>query len=373
MRRKRSAPALPILASLALAVAGGGTAAASDVRGAPTAQANGGAFRQVNLVSDLPGMAQLTDANLVNPWGMAAGPTTPLWVNDNGTDVATLYRGAVNGGRIQVLPLVVDVPNGAPTGIVFNPTSGFVVKRGGTSDAARFVFDSEAGTVSAWSPNVPPMTQAQSEFTSQTAIYKGLALAEQTASGPLLYAANFHDGRVDVFDRAFQRVSVPGGFTDANLPAGYAPFGIQELNGRIYVTYAKQDADRKDDVAGLGNGFVDVYDKAGNLVKRLISRGNLNAPWGLVIAPHGFGPFGGDLLVGNFGDGRIHAYDPQTGEARGTLTGTDGTPIQIDGLWALRFGNGVTGGPNDLLFSAGIQDETHGLLGELISKAGARG
>jgi uncharacterized protein (TIGR03118 family) len=367
VRLRPSVPVLPILASLALAVAGGGTAAASGVHGAArTAQADGNAFRQVNLVSDLPGRAQVTDKNLVNPWGMAAGPTTPLWVNDNGADVSTLYSGGLNGGPVQINPLVVNIPDGAPTGLVFNPTSDFVVKRGGASGPAAFIFDSEAGTVSAFSPKVPPLTQAVSEFHNDTAVYKGLALAD-TGSGPRLFATNFHDAKVAVFDRNFQPVSVPGGFTDPNLPAGFAPFGIQQLNGRIYVTYAKQDAARHDDVAGPGNGFVDVYDTQGNLIKRLISRGNLNSPWGLVIAPNGFGKFGGDLLVGNFGDGTIHAYDPQTGEGRGTLLGTDGNPIQNDGLWTLRFGNGVTGDANDLLFSAGIQNEQHGLLGELLA------
>jgi uncharacterized protein (TIGR03118 family) len=328
----------------------------------------GNAYHQTNLVADLPGLAQLTDPDLVNPWGLAAGPTTPVWVADNGTDRATLYPGFVNGSPISKAPLVVTIPGGAPTGQVFNPTPGFEVGSGPASGPALFLFDSEAGLVSGWNPGVPPpppSTQAQVGASVPHASYKGLAIAT-TSAGTLLYAADFHRGRIDVFDQGLERVRLSGRFRDPKLPRGFAPFNIQELGGRLYVAYAKQDADRADEVAGPGLGFVDVYSTRGHLLHRLLRRGQLNAPWGLVRAPAaGFGRFSGALLVGNFGDGRINAYDPWTGAFGGRLRHEDGTPIQIEGLWGLRFGNGVTGTPTTLLFTAGIDDEAHGLFGAI--------
>jgi uncharacterized protein (TIGR03118 family) len=327
----------------------------------------GNAYRQTNLVSDLPGLAQLTDPDLVNPWGLAAGPTTPAWVADNGTGKATIYPGFVNGSAIQKAPLVVNIPGGAPTGQVFNGTPGFVVRSGDASGPARFLFDSEAGLVSGWNPGVPPpppSTQAQVAASVPDAIYKGLAIAS-TADGTFLYAADFHHGRIDVFDSSFIPVHLSGSFSDGEIPAGFAPFNVQELGGLLYVAYAKQDADREDEVAGPSLGFVDVYSTSGQLLRHLIERGQLNAPWGLVRASAGFGRFSGALLVGNFGNGRINAYDPETGEFLGRLRHEDGSPIEIEGLWALRFGNGVTGNPTTLLFTAGIDDEAHGLFGAI--------
>jgi uncharacterized protein (TIGR03118 family) len=325
----------------------------------------GGVYTQRNLVSDQPGHAQLTDPNLVNAWGLAAGPTSPLWVADNGKDLSTTYTGAVHGSPVALGPFVVSVPGGAPTGVVFNPTSDFQLTPGDANTAARFIFDSEAGQITAWSPNVAPTSTAVSKVTTPGAIYKGIALA-QTAQGSRLYAADFHNARIDVFDGSYAPVTLPpGSFTDPNLPAGYAPFNVQTLGSRIYVTYAQQDANAEDEVAGPGKGFVDVYDTTGHLQRRLVSGGALNAPWGLVIAPNGFGKFGRDLLVGNFGDGRIHAYRLRNGRFDGTLLSGRRKPITIDGLWGLRFGNGVTGARNALLFSAGPDGEAHGLLGEL--------
>jgi uncharacterized protein (TIGR03118 family) len=343
---------------------------------APAAQATAAhprnAYHQTNLVSDLPGLAQLTDPDLVNPWGMAAGPTTPVWVADNGTDKATIYPGFVNGSPIQKASLVVDIPGGAPTGQVFNGTPGFVVRSGAASGPGLFLFDSEAGLVTGWNPGVPPpppSTQAEVGTSVRDAIYKGLAIAT-TSAGTFLYGADFHHGRIDVFDDGFHRVRLPGRFRDPKLPRGYAPFNVQELGGRLYVAYAKQDADREDEVAGPGRGFLDVYSTGGQLLRRLVRRGQLDAPWGLAQAPaSGFGRFSGDLLVGNFGDGRINAYDPRTGAFQGRLRHEDGSPIEIEGLWALRFGNGVTGDPTDLLFSAGIDDEAHGLFGAIEAAA----
>jgi uncharacterized protein (TIGR03118 family) len=335
---------------------------------APAAAAQpGNAYHQTNLVSDLPGMAQLTDPDLVNPWGLAFSPTSPAWVADNGTDRATLYRGFVNGSPITKVPLVVSIPGGAPTGQVFNPTSGFVVHSGDSSGPAVFIFDSEAGLVTGWNPGVPPpppSMQAQVGASVPDAIYKGLAIAS-TAGGTFLYGANFHQGRIDVFDQGFNLVHLSGGFQDPEIPAGFAPFNVQELGGLLYVAYAKQDADAEDEVAGPALGFVDVYSTSGHLLRHLIEHGQLNAPWGLALAPAGFGRFGGALLVGNFGNGRINAYDPNTGEFLGRLRHEDGSPIEIEGLWALRFGNGVIGNQSTLLFTAGIDDEAHGLFGAI--------
>jgi uncharacterized protein (TIGR03118 family) len=300
---------------------------------------------------------------------MAAGPSTPLWVAYNGADVSTLYSGGVKGSIPKINPLVVSIPSGEPTGIVFNSTSGFPVTLGGTTGPAAFIFDSEAGVISAWRPTNPVQTQAQTVVTTPDAVYKGLAIA-QSSQGPTIYAANFHAGTIDVFDQNFKPVTMPGAFTDPNIQDGFAPFNIQELDGKLYVTYAKQDAEKHDDAAGPGNGFVDVYDNDGNLLQRLVSNGDLNSPWGLVIAPRHFGAFGGDLLVGNFGDGAIHAYDPGTGTELGQLMNADGNPIQIDSLWALRFGNGVIGTPDSLLFTAGIGGESHGLFGEILAGHG---
>jgi uncharacterized protein (TIGR03118 family) len=355
-----------VLGVVALALATALVALAPAAPAAASHSAN--AYHQTNLVSDLPGLAQLTDPDLVNPWGLAAGPTTPMWVADNGTDKATIYPGFVNGSPITKAPLVVNIPGGAPTGQVFNGTAGFEVQDGAASGPALFLFDSEAGLVTGWNPGVPPpppSTQAQVGASVPHAIYKGLAIAT-TSAGTFLYAADFHHARIDVFDSSFNRVHLAGRFRDHKLPRGYAPFNIQELGGRLYVAYAKQDADREDEVAGPGRGFVDVYSTRGHLLRRLIRRGHLDAPWGLALAPAaGFGRFSGALLVGNFGDGRINAYDPRTGAFRGRLRHEDGRPIEIEGLWALRFGNGVTGNPTTLLFTAGIDDEAHGLFGAI--------
>jgi uncharacterized protein (TIGR03118 family) len=243
-----------------------------------------------------------------------------------------------------------------------------VVHAGAASGPALFLFDSEAGLVTGWNPGVPPpppSTQAQVGASVHDAIYKGLAIAT-TAAGTFLYGADFHHRRIDVFDEGFNRVHLSGRFRDRKLPRGFAPFNVQELGGRLYVAYAKQDAAREDEVAGPGLGFVDVYSTSGHLLRRLLRRGQLNAPWGLVRAPAGFfGRFSGALLVGNFGDGRINAYDPTTGAFLGRLRHEDGSPIEIEGLWALRFGNGVTGNPTTLLFTAGIDDEAHGLFGAI--------
>ena len=330
-------------------------------------------YAQHNLVSDGSIAADHTDPNLVNAWGLVAGPTTPWWISDNGTGKSTLFNVGTN-----VVQAVFTVPGaggaqGNPTGIVFNGGTGFVVNNGvGAPSAARFIFSSEDGTLSAFkgAPIVTVVPNPQAP--AHGAIYKGLAIDSATA-GTRLYATDFHNGKVDIFDSSFHAVTIAGAFTDPALPPHFAPFGIQNIGGTIYVTYALQDDDAEDDVAGPGNGYVDAYDTSGNLIRRVASAGELNSPWGLAVAPADFGRFSGDLLIGNFGDGRIHAFDPnqltETGEfeAVGLMHSTAGKPIEIDGLWALQFGHGASanGPTNTLFFTAGPNDEENGLFGKL--------
>jgi uncharacterized protein (TIGR03118 family) len=325
-------------------------------------------YQQINLVSDVDGQAQITDPNLVNPWGMSFTPTSPLWVSDNGTDVTTLYSGGIHGGTQSIVPLVVSIPGGAPTGQVANTSSAFVIHAAdGTSDVARFLFVGETGHLTGWSPNVPggtpPSTQAVNAAVTIGAVYKGLAIS--TINRPRLYAANFSARTVDVYNGIFRRVITGGNFQDAQLPPGYAPFNVAVLNGKIYVAYAKQDSEHSDEVAGKGFGRLDIFTLNGKLVTRASDHTALNAPWGLTIAPEGFGSFSGDLLVGNFGDGLINVYDPSDLSFIGTLTDSKQKPIKIDGLWALLPGNGVEAGTDEVIFSDGPDDEKHGLLGTL--------
>jgi uncharacterized protein (TIGR03118 family) len=284
-------------------------------------------------------------------------------VSDNGTDKSTLYRGSDGMPFPLGNPLVVNVHN-APTGTVFNPTAGFVLPTGGK---ALFLFDTEEGKVLGWNgaQGTDAVVVANLDDAS---IYKGLAIAD-TLAGPRLYAADFHNAKVDVFDGSFGLVP-DSGFVDPALPSGYAPFGIQTIGSRVFVSYAKQDADAEDEIAGQGKGFVDAYDLAGNLVSRVAQHGQLNAPWGLAIAPGSFGRFDGDLLVGNFGDGQINAYE-ELGNGhfahRGELRDESGKSLSIDGLWALEVGQGGNNGPaGTLFFTAGPDGESHGLFGQIV-------
>src|SRR5947208_8826998 len=327
------------------------------VAASPLRAAERNTYSVIPLVSDQPGVAPNTDPNLVNAWGLTSGPTTPWWVADNGTDKSTLYRGS-DGTPFS---LVVDVHN-APTGTVFNPTAGFVLPTGGK---ALFLFDTEEVKVLGWNGAQGTNSIVVADL-ADGAIYKGLAIAD-TSAGPRLYAADFHNAKVDVFDGSFGPV-LNSGFVDPSLPSGYAPFGIQTIGDRVFVTYAKQDADAEDEVAGQGKGFVDSYDLAGNLLARVARHGQLNAPWGLALAPSTFGRFAGDLLVGNFGDGQINAYAEHNGHFthRGELRDESGRSLSIDGLWALEFGQGGNNGPaGTLFFTAGPDDETHGLFGQI--------
>jgi uncharacterized protein (TIGR03118 family) len=343
----------------------------------------GGGFTRVNLVSDIAGVARLTDTNLVNAWGIAITPTGKIWVSDNGTGVSTIYNlQGVPQSLVVTIPPPAGSPPGAiatPTGTAFNPTADFVVSGNGTSGPAAFLFATEDGTVAGWNPAVDTANAIlKVDNSGSGAVYKGIALAQNGGSN-FLYVANFHDNAVEMYDAHFAFV---GSFTDNTLPAGYAPFGIREIGGQLYVTFALQLPDKHDDQAGPGNGFVDIFNPDGTRAKQLIANGALNSPWGLVVAPRGFGKFGGALLVGNFGDGTINAFDPSTGAAMGTLSFPQGDPIVINGLWGLAFAPATSPGPQHgmgdkggmgfhgfdhnaavLYFTAGIADESHGLFG----------
>jgi uncharacterized protein (TIGR03118 family) len=327
----------------------------------PAGASSSTSYRQTNLVSDIPGVARSTDADLVNPWGLAELPGGPLWVADNGSNVATIYTGAQHGSPLMKAPLVVSLPGGAPTGQVSYTGSAFQITDGTNSASARFIFDSENGDITAWSPTVLPTMPV---VHVNKAVYKGLAIAT-IGSSSFLYATNFHAGTVDMFDDTFTMVPHPGRFVDSMLPAGYAPFGIANVGNELFVSYALQNSKKHDDVAGPGHGFIDVYSLDGHLLRRLVQAGDLDSPWGMVMATSHFGTFSNDLLVGNFGDGMIHAYDPMTGTELGTLTNGDGNPVQINGLWGLIYGDAMFGTPNTLFFSAGIADESHGLVGTI--------
>jgi uncharacterized protein (TIGR03118 family) len=337
---------------------------AAWVAGAAIARAEADIYTVHPLVADsVAAGASATDASLVNGWGLSAGPTTPWWTANNGSDTSTLYSGV--GAK---LALTVTVP-GAPTGTVFNGNAAaFSVTQNGKSGAARFLFATEGGMIMGWSPTANGTAALVGADRSGTgAIYKGLAIANDK-----LYATDFHNGRIDVFDKSFNLV--PGGFSDPKIPKGFAPFGIQALAGNIFVTYAQQDAAKKDDVAQPGQGYVDEFTPDGALVAQVVNSQKKNAPlnaaWGLALAPADFSVFAGNLLVGNFGNGRISAYT-QRGTKwvyKGQLRHADGSSIEIDGLWAIAFGNGAAAGPaNTLYFLSGPSEETHGLFGSITA------
>jgi uncharacterized protein (TIGR03118 family) len=316
----------------------------------------GDTYSWTNLQSDIAGVALHVDPNLVNSWGMAVPSATgPIWVSDNGAGVSTLYNqdGTARSLIVTIPTAARNKGGGNPTGVVFNGTAFFKVTLNGNSQPGRFIFVSEDGSISGWNPTLDgthaiiAVDNGTNKGTN-TAVYKGATLG--VAGGHnFLYATNFHTGHVETYDENFKQVN-PNGFADPNLPAGYAPFGIRNLNGQIFVTYALQDKKRHDDVHGPGNGFVNMFDTSGNLIKRLVSNGNLNSPWGLALVND-------ELWVGNFGDGRINNYDPTTGAFLETISRADGTPLEFNGLWdLLPLSAGV-------YFTAGIADEAHGLFG----------
>ncbi len=324
-------------------------------------------YQQTDLVSDVPGLAARTDSHLVNPWGLARGqsPTAPWWVADNGTGVSTLYSGS---GQINPLVVTIPPPPGGtppstPTGIVFNGSSDFQVA---PNLPARFIFVTQDGTVSGWNPTANPTNAIIKVNHSGSAIYTGATIG-QRAGANLLYVANFFGGSVDVFDTNFAPVNLgAGAFRDPDIPEGFAPFNVQNINGTIYVAFAKQSEDREDEVAGPGLGFVDAFDSNGTLLMSLRSGRWMNAPWGLALAPADFGKLSNRVLVGQFGSGEIATFDPENGNFHGLMRGLHGQPLTIEGLWGLAFGNvSATGPTNVLFFAAGIDDEEHGLFGTI--------
>lgn len=329
----------------------------------------GSVYRVSPLVSDVSGLAPVLDSNLANPWGIAASPTGPFWIADNRTGLSTIYSGSGQPESlvVSIAPAAGGLPPGSPTGVAFNGTSSFELTPG---SPARFLFATEDGTISGWNPLVNPTSSVRMVDNSASgAVYKGLALASR-AGQPTLYATNFRNGSIEVFDGTFSPLVLPGRFTDPGLPAGFAPFGISVVGGNLVVTYAKQDPSGQDNVPGPGLGFVDLFDTDGNMIRRLVSQGALNSPWGIAQAPGQFGEFSDDLLVGNFGDGRINAFDPATGDFRGALSDSTGAAVALEGLWGLTFGNGGAGGdPHTLYFTAGIsaggEVEDHGLFGAI--------
>jgi uncharacterized protein (TIGR03118 family) len=321
-----------------------------------------------NLVSDQPGVADHQDANLINPWGNGFGQS-PFWVGNNGTGTSTLYDGYGTATALVVsIPSAGGTPTGGPvTGVIQNAFSS----NANTLDVAAgkpasFLFCSEDGVISGWNTSVDSThAKVLVDNSKSGAVYKGCALGG-TLTAPLIFAANFNSGAVDVFSGSFNPVVNAKAFVDAAVPAGFAPFNVAILNGSVYVTYAKQDSQKHDDVAGAGNGYIAVFDQTGNLLGTLVSQGALNSPWGLAIAPATFGPFGGSLLVGNFGDGKINAYNITTGKLTDTLHDTNGNALAIEGLWSLNFGSGARNeDPGTLYFTAGPGDEKHGLLGSV--------
>jgi uncharacterized protein (TIGR03118 family) len=342
-------------------------ALAASVLLVPTVQARAdedrdGRYRQTNLVSDQAGVAMLQDTNLVNAWGISFAPTSPFWVSDNGSGLATLYSVTNDSsGMVHVTKrsLEVTIPgDGTPTGQLFNGTRAFHTNL--------FIFASEDGTISGWRQSLG--TAAEVLVSRSTAVYKGITLASNSI-GPVLLAANFREGTIDEYDGDLNLVHQ---FSDSHAPAGYAPFNVRNINGWVFVTFAKQDADKHDDVAGPGNGLIDIFNPMTGAIHRFATGRDaggklreINSPWGVAVAPSSFGKHGDQLLVGNFGSGTIMSFDDH-GKFRGLLKGVDNHAVVIDGLWALTFGNGASAGSADtLFFSAGPDSEKHGLFGSL--------
>jgi uncharacterized protein (TIGR03118 family) len=362
---------------------------------------------ETDLVADNPGLLDrygivhspfILDPHLVNPWGIAEGPTSPFWVADNGAGVSTLYNVPGGNAPVGMVPRVFSIPapgdplnrTGTPTGAVFNTDAsgqGFSVvgvdrNNNPAAAPAFFLFATEDGTIAGWNPNINPsgfdpslvgtygiiaVDNSTKPTAADGAVYKGLAIATDTGGHTFLYATNFRAGTVEVYDTSFKPVRLPrDAFVDPHLPHGYAPFNVVLAAGRLFVTYAKQDREKHDDVARPGHGIVDVFDLRGRMLARFAQHGHLNSPWGLVQAPPSFGEFAGAILIGNFGDGRIHAFDPRNGRFIGRVTNSLGQDILIDGLWSLTTGNGGAGGEaGTIYFTAGPNGEKDGLFGSL--------
>jgi uncharacterized protein (TIGR03118 family) len=330
-------------------------------------------YLQTNLTADQSGAAALMDTNLVNPWGMSRSSGSPWWISDNGTGKSTLYDGT-GAAKSLVVTIPPDdpavSPTGTPTGTVFNYSTGFDLVAGTATSKAAFLFVTEDGTISGWNPGVNPTLAQVKVRTKGTSVFKGAALATMnTTAGPAtyLYVADFRKARVQIYDATFARVHFgEDAFQDEEVPDGYAPFNIQNIGGDLYVTFAKQDSAKHDEVDGAGLGYVAVFSPSGELLRRFEHGDWLNGPWGLVLASGDFGIYSHDLLVGQFGSGNIAVYDPQSGRFLGLLQDSTNAPIAISGLWGLTFGNGTGSGPaTTLYFTAGSDGEQHGLLGTI--------
>ncbi len=361
---------------------------ASLITMAPLSRAEARGYRQHNLVSDRPAAATAdhTDPNLVNPWGVAFFPGGPFWISDNAANpdgLSTLYDGA--GDIIDfpntTTPFAVTIPTeqgdtsqGAPgpSGLVWNGSPlAFPVGNNPQNIApALFIWATEDGTIAAWQGALSPGNEAVTvihnpKTLTDGPVYKGLAIGNNS-SGLFLYATDFRDASVVVWDSAFVfNSTLAAKFADHEIPAGFAPFGIQNINGQLWVTYAKQDSAKHDPVIGAGEGFVDIFDTDGNLLNRFASRGVLNAPWGVVLAPEDFGQFSNDILIGNFGDGRISAWNPRKAEFIDWIRDDRGKTIELGSLWSLIFGGGLNADPQTLYFTTGLVNESDGLFGTL--------
>ncbi len=329
-------------ALLAVTLALGTSAAAGP--GAPNS------YAQTNLVSNVSGVG---DPDLINPWGIAFNPNAFVWVADNGTGVSTLYDGlGTKQGLVVTIPSANGTDHGTPTGITFNSSSDFKV---GATGAA-FLWATEDGLIAGWNGGTVATRVYPPAGVTPTAVYKGIAIAGNGTSH-FLYAADFHNKKIDVLDPTFTLVTPPGAFVDPGIPPAFGPFNIMNFQGDLYVAYAQKETDGDDEVAGPGLGFVDVFDADGVLLRRVATHGKLNAPWGMALAPTNFGKFSNALLVGNFGDGTISAYDLKNGTPLGQLRTPDNKILQIDGLWGIAFGNGVKDQPTDVLFFAAGPNE----------------
>lgn len=378
----------PITRQLGVAAVIAIAASSISMAGEDDSRGERDAYMVTPLVSNLAGHAAAQDTVLQNAWGIAFTPAgSPFWVNDNATGCSTLYDGA--GVKITALQVSIPLPGNfvpvtscqpndpkkpsnpspaAPTGIVWNPSAAFLVP--GTKIQAVFIFSTEDGTLSAWAGGLNPADNAvlAADESATGAVYKSLAFGVNS-KGAFLFAANFNSGTVDVFgpngtDGMFTKTTLDGSFSDPEIPSGYAPFNIVNLDGDLFVTYAKQNAQKHDDVAGVGHGFVDVFDTSGHLVRRFESRGRLNSPWGVARASFAFGPYSGKILIGNFGDGRINVFN-NDGRFVDQLEDSRGKPLVIDGLWTLTLGGGLHSSPDTLYFTAGPNDETNGLFGTI--------
>jgi uncharacterized protein (TIGR03118 family) len=328
--------------------------------GVMSAVAQTNSYQQTNLVSDMAGVAAHTDPKLINPWGISFFPGQPFWISDNNSGYSTVYDA---NGVTQLAPVLIPAPPGhnspaTPTGTVINTTGGFIV--GGAS--SQFLFATEDGTISGWNGTGNAILAV--DHSTAGAVYKGMAILSPACCATYLVVANFHSGLIEPYTQSFAPLAPPGSFTDPGLPAGYAPFNIQPIGNQVFVTYAVQDAAKHDPVNAAGNGIVDIFDLEGNFVERYAQNGSLNSPWGVVQASAGFGAFSNDILIGNFGDGTVNAFDPTSGDSLGQLKDQTGAALTNASLWALVFGAGP-GDTNTLYFTAGLANEGHGLFGAI--------